>query len=297
MRTLKKIVISCLVLTLFLNSYAGNKKKSDGELTPCAKITCSQINEASGIVKSRRWDNVYWVHNDSGDKARIFAINREGDAIIPSFAKEWYEGISIPDAVNVDWEDIACDNAGNLYIADTGNNENMRTDLCIYVIREPFPQETAATSVLKKYFFRYPDQKSFPPEKKNFDCEALFWAQDNLYILTKHRSDKNAKLYRIEMKLGEENPAVLIGEFNIGGRVTGADCSPDGKKLAVLSYKSVWIFEKPDNSENFFMGKKWTYSYDAKDCEGVCIDGDTIRIVSEDRSIYEIDINLFSVVQ
>lgn len=32
---------------------------------------------------------------------------------------------------------------------------------------------------------------------------------------------------------------------------TGADISPDGKRLAVLTYKKLWIFTKPS------AGKKW----------------------------------------
>jgi hypothetical protein len=38
-----------------------------------------QIREASGIVASRQNPGVLWVHNDSGDSARVFAINEKGE--------------------------------------------------------------------------------------------------------------------------------------------------------------------------------------------------------------------------
>jgi len=257
-----------------------------------AKIDFTEITETSGIVKSRLWQNVFWVHNDSGDEARIFAINALGNVIVPEWAKSNYQGISIAGAANVDWEDICTDHQGNLYLADCGNNDNLRRDLTIYVIKEPSPTTTSVTSVFKKFNFYYPEQDSFPPTKKNFDCEAIYYKDDSIYLLTKHRSDKNTSLYKLDSpELFFDNPAVLIDEFPIDGRVTGADCSPEGKKLAILTYKSIWLFELADNSENFFKGKISYLSFDAKDCEGICFDENDLIVVSEPGSIYRIPLN------
>ena len=38
----------------------------------------SSIPEASGIVKSRRYPGIYWVHNDSGNPPLLFAIRGDG---------------------------------------------------------------------------------------------------------------------------------------------------------------------------------------------------------------------------
>ena len=35
--------------------------------------------ENSGIVKSRRHADVYWMHNDSGDEPRIYPVRRDGE--------------------------------------------------------------------------------------------------------------------------------------------------------------------------------------------------------------------------
>ena len=38
-------------------------------------------NEVSGIVKSRFYENTFWVHGDSGTPNRIYAINEKGEII------------------------------------------------------------------------------------------------------------------------------------------------------------------------------------------------------------------------
>jgi hypothetical protein len=41
------------------------------ELRLLAKLGPGPGKENSGIVKSRRQDDVFWIHNDSGDEPRI----------------------------------------------------------------------------------------------------------------------------------------------------------------------------------------------------------------------------------
>src|SRR3954470_12775279 len=70
------------------------------------------IREASGIVASRRHPGIFWVHNDSGNPPALYAIRRDG-ALVRAYR------VGVP---NVDWEDIAADGEGHLFLGDTGNN-------------------------------------------------------------------------------------------------------------------------------------------------------------------------------
>ena len=83
------------------------------------------ISESSGLVASRTHDGVFWTHNDSGDAPRIFAIDRSGALL----AEVVVEG-----ARNRDWEDIAIDDTGHLFLADIGNNGSQRLDLTVYKV-------------------------------------------------------------------------------------------------------------------------------------------------------------------
>ena len=93
------------------------------------------IKETSGIAASRRVDNVWWVHNDSGDSARVFAINTSGQTL---------GEYALSGASAIDWEDIAAGpgptaGVSYLYVGDIGDNDQKRRDLVIYRIPEPEP--------------------------------------------------------------------------------------------------------------------------------------------------------------
>lgn len=288
------LILIILALTVYVNAQVITPdipKTAAADIAPYAKFNFDQISESSGLVKSRIWKNVYWTHNDSGDGPRIFPVTRDGKIIKPRWSKDWYRGIEIPDAVHVDWEDIAADNDGFLYIAAFGNNDNIRRDLAVYVIKDCYPEETVLTSVFKKINFHYPEQTEFPPKNNNFDAEALFWADGKLYLLTKHRADNNTCLYRFDStEPFVDNPLTKISEFAIGGQVTGADCSPDEKKLAVLTRKSVWLFELTGDSDNYFNGKTSYLPVSLDQCEAICLDSESMIIANEEGNLYQIPI-------
>jgi hypothetical protein len=259
------------------------------KLKPYAKLNFAEIDESSGIVKSRLWKNVYWTHNDSGDKARIFPITRDGEIIKPDWAKD-YQGILIPNAVNVDWESITTDNQGNLIIGDTGNNSNTRRDLTLYIVKEPYPWETVNTSVFQSIKFSYQDLREIPPAKLNYDAEAVFWRNGKLYMLTKHRSDDYTTLYVLDSPdLLEENTARMIQEFDSHGRVTDADASADGKRILMLTLNGIWMFQPKEDSENIFLGEIYWLPIEADQCESICFDGNKIIVGNEQTELFEVD--------
>jgi hypothetical protein len=254
--------------------------------SPYGRFTEKEIKESSGFVKSRQFKNVFWTHNDSGDKARIFATTAKGRLI---------KQIRIPEAKNVDWEDIAVDDSGYLYIGDFGNNSNKRKDLTIYVVEEPNPYQDSYAKVIKRVPFRFPDQTKFPdPNNMNFDSEATFWAQGNLYILTKHRSDLKTTLYRFgPLENNKAQTVTKIGEFDVDGTVTAADASSDGKKLLVLCYEYLYLFEKPEDSDNYLAGKFKRILLEGRSNEGVSFEGDNVLFTNEQSEIYKLPLSYF----
>ena len=221
------------------------------------RIDSRKIRESSGLVKSRTHPDVFWTHNDSGGEPRIFAITSRGEMLAE------YE---ITGVEAIDWEDIAIDDSGNLYIADFGNNLNRRTDLTIYRVPEPDPLLAVRTARSdRKYRFRYSEQTRVPSHRPaNFDAEALFWMEDDLYVLTKHRSDLESVLLRIPGSAGETELVLEpLMRFDVSqgrrtifglqardvwhdffGMVTAADLSPDGQTLALLTYYAIFLYER-----------------------------------------------------
>jgi len=90
------------------------------------------IDEASGMVASAAHAGVFYVHNDSGDRARFFAIDASG-ADRGTF--------DVVGAENVDWEDAArgpCGGATCLYFGDIGGGSSKaRAEITVYRVPEP----------------------------------------------------------------------------------------------------------------------------------------------------------------
>jgi hypothetical protein len=282
-----------------------------GSLQRVGTMSHPPLAEVSGIDGSRTYPGVFWVLNDSGDSARLFAVDGEGRAILPPWAAEeyWVEkpeegreewpGVEVLGAANVDWEDI-CVADGKIYIAETGNNFNARRDLGVYVLNEPNPMETRRARILAFLPVRYPDQEGYPGEKWDFDCESLFVAGGKLHFLTKHRApgkkamgQLGTKLYRLDTAFTDrENVLTLVESRGDLALPTAAALSPDGTKLAVLTLRALRVFGKPAEGEGWLTGPErrlFVHPDVVGQAEAVCWDDDaTLRIASEDRSVFTV---------
>lgn len=310
--------VSALFTILVLLAYPIHPHPQEPiTLNPTARVEHPPIDEMSGIAKSRTYEGVFWVHNDSGDRPRIFAIRQDGSVVAPpqvsrrdssnrpENAPPVFEGIPIEGAGNIDWEDIAID-GDTLYIADMGNNFNARRDLAIYVLKEPNPNITTTTHILKRIPVAYPDQSEFPPKDRwHFDCEALFVYQGKLYMLTKHRpagqpntAEPSTTLYRLDSEQTDKiNTLVKIDSHpNLGGWVTAAAMSPDERTLAVLCQapeQSVWLFERPETGDQFLSkGKARQIKFqNGKQCEAIeWLDNQHVLITNEQREIFRLKV-------
>jgi len=262
-----------LLILIFLIVSACNT----GNLNVIADLP-KTLNEVSGTETTSNIDWV-WMLNDGGNKARIYGVNNKGN-----IKKE----LKI-NAQNNDWEDLTSDQNGNLYIGDFGNNDNKRKNLAILKVSVDSLKNNGNINI-ERISFKYPNQTKFPPKKKNmnFDCESFFHFNDSLYLFTKSRVKNNfgkTKLYRIPAKVGH-HVAEFISSFNscndLGCWITSADISNDGKSVALLSPKSVFVFTNFTKND-FFSGtlKQYNFSFESQK-EGVCFkDNQTLYITDE----------------
>jgi len=247
----------------------------------------SEIDESSGLARSRQFRDVLWTLNDSGDTARIFAVTHSGHELAE---------IQVLGAVNVDWETFAIDDSGHLWIGDVGNNLNNRRDLTVYRIPEPNPRASSRQVEADRVIHvRYPDQTGFPdPANMNFDAEALFFTRGHLYLLTKHRSDHRSALYRFPSLESGDVVLERLSDFDtVDSMVTGADTTPDGKYLAIISYYRMYIFERPADSDDYLANPPVKVIRFAnkvtQQCESVAWEGDSLIFTNEQMEIHRID--------
>lgn len=314
--------------SLTIDALAGDAGINGAEvwadhLREVATVKHPLLDEMSGLVRSRTYPGVWWVHNDSGDEPRIFAIDAEGRLVMPAWRRDRYfadepapnpegadkepwPGVRILNSANQDWEDITLAD-GVLYITDMGNNGNAKRDLGIYLVNEPNPAAMdQGTRPIVFIPVAYPDQNAFPPSPPadwRFDCEAVFFSDGKLYFLTKYRADNRfdrittgTSLYRLDtMQPNRVNALTLIHRADDLPIIpTSAEVSPDGNRLAVMSYDGVWLYEKPERGDNWLAGRLTRLSLPdsrIKQAEGVCWDDEwTLRIVNEQRDLLTLDL-------
>ncbi len=277
------------VLTLLAHSNLQRK------ITPIAHLDSKMIDEMSGIAKSRRYNDTYWVHNDSGDSARIFAIHKNGKLIQPHVPK--YEGIKLEGSSNFDWEDIAIE-GDTIYVSDCGDNLNFRKDLCVYMFKEPNPETTTSVKDVKKIRVAYPDKTD--TSDWHYDCESLGVYKGTLYFITKWRAGRSkfpalgASIYCLKNpSFDKVNVLKKLDTLeDVGGWVTACDISADGKQIAMLTQfpnQAILIYDMTKGNNIFHHPLKRIKFYGAKQCEALCWDSPGSFVFGNEQSeLFEI---------
>lgn len=310
---------SFALVALTVLASCGSADEDGHRLEVSHRVEFEPIGEMSGIVRNPL-DGSFWVHNDSGDEPRLFALNAEGKIQIPDSlgedfhgeeteaGKEPWPGVFIENAANQDWEDVTSDGV-NLYIADMGNNRNVRRDLGIYVVPWESLSDTQTANAIRFIPVHYPGQADFPPRERHFDSESLFFADGSLYAITKHREpfpnqrmQPGANLYRLDSQSeSESNALTLIDHHPELTAATAAELSPDGDTLAVLSYTAVWLFERPAEGDAWLSAPSSRLPLnvnDARQVEAVAwLDAKTLIVTSEQRDWFEVPKDWFEVVR
>jgi len=283
MKTFRSLFVLCAALAAGLPVFSQQVS-----LTEVCKLD-PVIKESSGVIVD---GGKIWTHNDGGDPV-LYGIDKTGkitDAIYVGADK------------NKDWEDLAKDDAGNIYIGAFGNNGNKRRDLQILKISDP-AKDTDKVATPEIIEFSFPDQRLFPPAEnaRNFDVEAMIWLNNSLYLFSKNRTipfTGYSKVYKVPAVKGKY-VATLIDSVYLGPEpmianwVTSAAISPDKKKLALLSHDKLWLFTCFEG-DKFFSGKKYTLNFGSmSQKEGVCFYSNNDLYIT-DEYLYKIGGKLYS---
>ncbi|WP_432411031.1 hypothetical protein [Rasiella sp. SM2506] len=211
----------------------------------------ASLEEISGMETIPQ-SHLIWAISDSHTSATLFGFNPTSQTI--------EETIPLHGIKNKDWEDMATDAKGNLYIGDFGNNNNKRKDLAIYKIPSITKEKKPITVFTTT--FNYEDQTEFPPKKKerNFDVESFIHLNNHFYLFTKNRSshfDGTVKVYKLPDTLGHHT-AKLISTYKTcdnktNCRITSATVNFETGMIVLLSNAKLWLL-KDYKKDDFFSG-------------------------------------------
>jgi hypothetical protein len=201
------------------------------------------LREISGIDAGSASPGVWWLHNDSGNPARLFAIDRRGRTL---------RTYSLAGVTAVDWEDIAVGpgptpGASYLYVGDIGDNGANRSEVQVLRVREPTvsPGRAVTLDDVATLRLRYPDGP------RNAEALVVDPQRRQLYVIEKRQDGRPAGIYRAPAGLPDGSRTTLrrVGALRLGAglgnAVTAADVSADGARLAVRTYGAVLLWQRP----------------------------------------------------
>lgn len=239
---------SLLAATLAASAGCGAPPPPFAQLS--GLILDPQLDEISGLAASHTHVDTLWVLNDGGNPAQLFAVGKRG-GLLATFR--------IAGVANTDWEDLAAfelDGRHYLLVADTGDNGGLRKTLQLHVVEEPQTLADATLAPVWSIVFRWPDGAR--------DCEAVAVdaARGEILLVSKRR--RPPELFSLPLRPQGDGlqvarllghlagiPRPSAGELRDNARqayihhqVTAADLSPDGRALAVLTYRDVLLYRR-----------------------------------------------------
>lgn len=189
------------------------------------QISDEAVAESSGLVASRRHPGRLWTHNDSDTPPVLYCVEPDGGS-----CGAW----DVTGAGNVDWEDVAAGpgpvpGEHYLYVGDIGDNARSREEVVVYRVVEPAVAGGApggTTDTAAAIPLRYEDG---PHDAESLLVHPVTGA---IYVIVKDLAATG--VYRAPPEGGTLTRVGVLG-LGLFGLATGADVSPDGRRVAVCT--------------------------------------------------------------
>lgn len=184
--------INTLAILIFLGC-VGCKQQDGGPFLavksePLAELTDKRLKEASGLAASIQNPEMFWTHNDSGNEADIYLIDKNVDIKMT---------VSLVNGQNRDWEDIVLGPGPDstktyIYVGDIGDNDAVHAYKYIYRFPEPVFTNDDQIDIMEF------DTIVFRLEDGMKDTESLFIDDEtkNLYVVSKR--EEPVSLYQLK---------------------------------------------------------------------------------------------------
>jgi hypothetical protein len=266
----------CLVFLCLLRfTHAQGLDLGTISYSPSLVANLGQLNnETSGLAY---YNDTILSINDSGNDPTVHALRSTDGQHLQSWP--------IANALNLDWEAIAL-SPTKVFIGDVGNNMGNRTTLDIYWLDRALllPSTTALTA--QKLTFKYADQPAgpLPANAHNSDCEAMFFWQDSLHLLSKNWQNLWTRHYVLPINWQDTLVVSPRDSFYVNGLVTDAAMDLQTNQIFLLGYKkeqsglySAFMYRFSNNND-LFLGSDYQRielgsTLSLAQTEGLCMSG------------------------
>ena len=189
-----------------------------------------RITESSGLAVSLRHDGVVYTHNDSGDAARFFAVDRHGRTV----ATYTLRGVKARDVEAIA---VGPDERGrpSVFLADIGDNGAARSGVVVYRVAEPAVLADA-TLEATRFPLRYADGP------RNAEALLVHSRTGRLLVVSK---EAVGGVYEAPATLRPGATVTLRRIADAPAMVTDGAYSPDGSRLVLRGYRSATVYRAP----------------------------------------------------
>lgn len=203
--------------------------------------------EISGLAASMLHRNAVYIHNDSGDSSRFFAINPAG-AVLATLT---FRGNSYYPKGVKDCEDIAVGpgpekGKSYIYLADIGDNLKLRYTVSIFRFQEPQRLDKMLTLSRQVVHLKYPDGAR--------DAETVLVdpVLSLLYIVSKREETVSIYSTPLNFRDGDTLTLTKKGTLTLPGKrpskwVVSGDISPDGKSILLKTLGDVYLWTRKND--------------------------------------------------
>ncbi|WP_183557257.1 hypothetical protein [Mucilaginibacter sp. SP1R1] len=237
-----KLLIPFIIL-IFVGAFA--KHRLFDKKVQSGTLSSKQMDEISGIAASSISPNIYYVHNDSGDTSRFFAITPDGKLKTTIYFNGTHKPLGVRDCEDIAVGPGPVKGKSYVYIGDIGDNNNWWPFLTIYRIPE---KKSWATDSLSNVV-AVPVNLKYPDGAKDAETLMIDPVEKLLYIVTK-RSD-TVGVYTAPLNYTANDTLKLTKRARLffpGFRpfkwITGGDISKDGQQVLLRSYEKVYYWRR-----------------------------------------------------
>jgi hypothetical protein len=229
------------------------------------ELRTGQLREVSGCAFSVQDPNVVWLHNDSGDSARLFRLDVRTRVVKP---------VKVVGAEAVDWEDVAAAPNGELVIGDIGDNASARANVTIYRVADPGQGSRTGAAQVQTLVY---DDGPHDAESVVVDPES-----DVTYVVTK-TVDGTSGVYVANGANLKRVGSVVLAEagFLFPNRITGADALPNGSGVVLRTYQSGYALRRAKGQP---WASVWSSKPESFELPGM-IQGESICVRRDSRSV------------
>lgn len=250
-------ITSILLVSFVLAKYLGGRQSAPlaAQLEPevkqrthdVATFSDPEINESSGLVRSVLYADCFWTHNDSGDRPRVFLVDKSGNTLVR---------LRIDGAKAIDWEDIAIvkhESKSWLVIGDIGGNAQPRDTVTLYIVAEPKVDFVGRRPDAKILELNAPVastvQVRIPGGVTNYESVAIDPTDQSIVLFEKRVT--GGRVFAVPFPKTTEDGLereVVSDATQIASTAipvaTACDISDDGSQLVVITYNYGFLYTR-----------------------------------------------------